>query len=683
MPVTTLKAPGLAVPESRLRSFVESGAVGLSLDEIVSLVRGIAAAPESRSGKDWLKLIENACTGKEAELSDCLAHLIAQERSAVPLREPSLERVGRLRRWLRHEGLDGFVVPRCDEHQGEFVARYAERLHWLTRFSGSAGTAIVLSDQAAIFVDGRYTVQAAAEVDSTVFQICHSKDEALDNWIVEHLGPNGRLGYDPWLHTPAQVETLEAVCARCEAQTVAVRTNPIDDLWIDRPSPPLAPIIVLEERFAGVNSDEKRQRLVETMKRDRLDAFVMCAPDSIAWLLNIRGGDIPFTPVVLSFAIVHVDERIELFIDPRKVTPSVRAHLGGNVFVSTHSELGSALDCLGQKARAVGLSKSGAPKWIDTRLKEAGAHVVYRQDPCVLTKAIKNATEQKGIRAAHVRDGVALVKFLAWLEHAAAADGVTEIEAAEHLERQRAENAFYQGPSFATISAAGSNGAIIHYRATSATNRRLEPGALYLVDSGGQYLDGTTDVTRTVVIGTAFEEERHRFTLVLKGHIAIALARFPKGTTGSQLDCLARVPLWREGLDFDHGTGHGVGCFLSVHEGPQRIAKLADRVAIRPGMIVSNEPGYYKQGAYGIRIENLVLAHPLYISDLAEQEMYAFETLTLAPLDRALVDLDLLTDEEIAWVDSYHSRVFTTLGPLIEDTATRTWLQRATRPLRG
>ncbi|MBF0333108.1 MAG: aminopeptidase P family protein [Alphaproteobacteria bacterium] len=484
----------------------------------------------------------------------------------------------------------------------------------------------------------------------------------MRDWLA---GEGARLGYDPWLHTPDSVEVLK----RTGATMVACDDNPLDAVWTDRPPPPIAPVRPHSLGFAGQSSAEKRAKIAADLAKDRIDAAVLTAPDAVAWLLDIRGGDVPFTPLALGFALIHADASVDLFMDRRKFTPGLDAHLGGSVRARDPEELGVALDTLA--GRVVRIDPAGTAAWIVDRLERAGARIERGGDPCALPKAIKNPIELAGMRAAHRRDGAALVRFLAWLSRAA--PGVGEIEASDRLLAFRRGGERFQGPSFPTISGAGPHGAIVHYHATPRTDRRLEEGMLYLVDSGGQYLDGTTDVTRTLAIGAPGAEERHRFTLVLKGHIALATARFPVGTTGSQLDAFARRALWDEGLDYDHGTGHGVGSFLGVHEGPQRIAKLGNRVALAPGMILSNEPGYYQTGAYGIRIENLVAV-------VERPPGLGFETLTLAPIDRTLVQADLLTAAERGWLDAYHARVFDEIGPLV-DADTRAWLWSATRPV--
>ena len=663
------------VDEAELRTLMgEAGIAGEPAD-FLALLDGINAAPDN---PDWLQLVApNASAAIADRLSALRRARAGQPSNASPPRDA---RLAALRARLREGGLAGFVVPRADEHQGEYVPACAERLAWLTGFTGSAGTAVVLRDQAALFVDGRYTIQAPAQVDGASFQIEHLVDSPLSEWAAARLNKDDRLGYDPWLHTADWVEKTAESLGRKGVTLVAVSPNPIDEIWIEQPPPPLSPVVAHAIEFAGQSADEKGAQIGESLRMQGAVAAVLSAPDSIAWLYNIRGGDVPRTPLPLSFAIVHADGRSDLFVDGRKVTSCLRTHLGDRVSVRQPSEFGDALDELSQGGGAVLADPSTAAAWIFERLGRSGVQVLRGADPCALPKACKNGTELDGVRAAHRRDGAALCRFLHWLDREIGRADLTEVAAAEVLHDLRAGHEFFRDLSFDTISAAGPNSAIPHYRVTEESNRPLEAGSLYLVDSGAQYPDGTTDVTRTIAVGTPTAEMRTRFTLVLKGHIALATARFPSGTTGSQIDVLARQYLWQAGLDFDHGTGHGVGCYLSVHEGPQRISKLPNAAALRPGMIVSNEPGYYKAGAYGIRIENLQAVRPAELMSGAERPMLGFEILTLAPIDRSLIDVDLLTPAEVAWVDAYHARVLSEIGPQLDD-GDRVWLKDATRTL--
>ncbi len=589
-----------------------------------------------------------------------------------------------LRAELARRELQGFIVPRADEHQGEYVPAHAERLSWLTGFTGSAGSAAVLPDTAAVFVDGRYTVQVREEIDLALFAPRHVTEEPLSAWLKENLSQGQRIGFDPWLHTDSQVQQLRKAVSAAKGELVACETNPLDAAWQDQPEAPLAKVVSHELDFAGKASFEKRAEIAAKIREAGCHAAVLTLPDSIAWLLNIRGGDVPCTPLALSFLILGDDGVASWFIDDRKLTDAVREELGNGVDVQDPSKLAGMLDDLGKRQARAMVDPTSAPIWVFERLEEAGAEVVKASDPCQLPKAQKNGVELQGTRNAHLRDGAALTRFLSWLDREApaqiAAGELSELDLVNKLLSYRKVDTRFRDSSFETISASGPNGALCHYRVSPENDRRLASGDLYLVDSGAQYLDGTTDVTRTVAIGEPSAEMRDRYTRVLKGHIALALARFPKGTNGGQLDALARYPLWQAGLDYDHGTGHGVGSYLSVHEGPQRIAKAGSNVALLPGMILSNEPGYYKAGAYGIRIENLVAVVQQELQPGEERAMMAFETLTLAPIDTSLIDRSLMSNKEVAWLDAYHLRVREALiGQLEGEDAA--WLQKATQPL--
>lgn len=588
------------------------------------------------------------------------------------------ERLASLRSNIAERGLDGFVVPHADAHQNEFLPPNAERLGWLTGFTGSAGTAVVLADRAAIFVDGRYTLQVRDQVDEDLYEFHHLVEAPVTEWLMDALSSGKRLGVDPWLHTQAGVQKLRRSLDTVGADLVLVENNPVDAVWDDQPPPPSAPAVPHEIRFAGRGSDEKRASLGDALAQEGLDAAVLTQPDSIAWLLNIRGSDVDHTPLALSFAILFADGTVDWFLAAEKRSDALTAHLGEGVDIQDLGAFAGGLD--GLEGRRVLAAPDSAAAWVFDRLEQAGAVVLRGSDPVSLSKAIKNEIELAGTRAAHLRDGAALSRFLHWLSESAPAGGIDEMSAAAKLAEFREPGEYFRDLSFGTISGSGPNGAIVHYRVTPDTNRTLATGELYLVDSGAQYLDGTTDVTRTVAIGAPSDEMRDRFTRVLKGHIAIATARFPVGTSGAQLDILARHALWLAGLDYDHGTGHGVGSYLGVHEGPQRISKTGSSIPLQPGMIVSNEPGFYKEGAFGIRIENLVaVAHS---SDVpgGERPMLGFETLTLAPIDRTLIDTRLLRAEERSWMDAYHARVAAVIGPLLDGTA-RDWLLEVTAPL--
>jgi Xaa-Pro aminopeptidase len=653
------------------------------LEELERLIEGVLAAP-AEVGTGWHMLVADPITSDLADALEALQAARAEVyRNGLSTQDfaelPRAVRLGRLRQQLVSQGLDGFIVPRADEHQGEYVPPRGQRLAWLTGFTGSAGAAIVLRDRAALFVDGRYTLQAAAQVDTQVFEIHHLIDEPPERWIGTALTAGAVLGYDPWLHTPNDVERLRAATEKVGASLRAVPENPLDKVWSGRPAAPIAPVVAHPDRFAGESAQSKRIRIGRGLAEDGAAAAVLTMPESIAWLLNIRGGDVPHTPLPLSFAILRQDGSVTLFVDGRKLAPGIERHLGNGVTIMPPEALGPALDALAAEGGRVQVDPATAASWIFDRLQAAHADIHRAADPCLLLKACKNSVEIDGTRAAHRRDGAALTRFLAWLAREAPKGGLGEIAASDRLEAMRREGEHFRDLSFPTISGAGSNGAIVHYRAMPETEKHLQPGTLYLLDSGAQYLDGTTDVTRTVSIGEPTREMRDRFTRVLKGHIALALARFPKGTTGTQLDAFARRALWQKGLDYDHGTGHGVGSYLGVHEGPQRISKAPNGQALLPGMIVSNEPGYYKTGAYGIRIENLVLVQPA-TDDATEREMLGFETLTLAPIDRNLIDASLLDEDEIAWLNGYHKRVHETLTPLV-DAETACWLANATTPI--
>lgn len=593
------------------------------------------------------------------------------------------ERLTALRAELETKQLDGFLVPLADEHQGEFIAKRSQRLAWLTGFGGSAGLAIVLTDKAAIFVDGRYTLQVRDQVDTTAIEPVALAETSPESWLRENLPKGSRLGFDPWLHTSSGTARLRVACTEAGAELAPVEQNPIDRVWQDQPPAPLGPVLSLAEAHAGIASLEKRLQFSVGLKEAHCSASVLSAPDSIAWLLNIRGSDVPNTPLALGYAIVHVSGDVDWFIDDRKIPESTRRSLDSGVSILPPVDFADRLAALGKYDGAVRVDPASAPEWIRLTLEPAGASLSAGTDLCALPKACKNSAEIAGTRAAHIRDGAALTTFLAWLAEEAPKGGVTEISAADRLYECRRTDGKFRGLSFDTISGSGPNGAIVHYRVTAETDRKLNPGDVYLVDSGAQYLDGTTDVTRTVFIDDgkgASTEAIERNTRVLKGHIAIATARFPIGTHGSQIDALARLALWEAGLDYDHGTGHGVGSYLGVHEGPQRISKQGGGVAMEPGMILSNEPGYYKEGGYGIRIENLVIVATSGDPTATERTMLEFETITLAPIDRNLIDRDLLTADERDWLDAYHARVRDTLSPLVDEEV-RSWLEHATAPI--
>jgi Xaa-Pro aminopeptidase len=584
-----------------------------------------------------------------------------------------------IREELRKQGLDGFLIPHEDEHQNEYLPDANERLSWATGFTGSAGAAVVMADRAAVFVDGRYTLQVKAQVDPALFEARDLVEGGVPLYIEESAKAGQVIGYDPRLHSPDALGWLKIAADKAGATLKPVNDNPVDVAWAaERPIPPEAPIAPHPVEFSGEESADKRARVGEAVAKAGADAALLTAPSSIAWLFNVRGGDVIRSPLPLGQAILNKDGTAELFIDPVKITDGLPAFLGNQVTLARPDDLPKALSALKGKRVLVDPAQSSA--WCFDTLAAAGAEVVRGADPCALPRACKNAVEIEGARRAHVRDGAALTRFLHWLATEAQTSLPDEVEVVSKLEAFREATGALKDLSFDTIAGAGPNGAIVHYRPTLKTNRRVEAGQLLLVDSGGQYLDGTTDVTRTVAIGEPSPEMRERFTLVLKGHIALASVRFPAGTTGSALDALARAPLWAEGLDYDHGTGHGVGSYLGVHEGPQRIAKAANTTALRPGMILSNEPGYYKTGEYGIRIENLQFVTEPVPIDGGERPMLGFEPLTLAPIDRMLVVAERLSPAERAWLDAYHARVLTEIGPLVEPDVAA-WLEGACAPI--
>ncbi|WP_336486425.1 aminopeptidase P family protein [Methylobacterium nigriterrae] len=586
------------------------------------------------------------------------------------------ERAAALRAGLREMRLDGFVVPRADEHQSEYVPANAERLAWLTGFTGSAGTAIVLADSAALFVDGRYTLQAPDQVETGVFTVVPLAEKTPEAWLAEALKPDAVLGYDPWLHTPDGLARLERAAAKAGAALRAVPENPIDAAWAGRPRPPAGAVVPHPPELAGETAEAKLARIRAALAEACCDALVISDPHNLAWAFNLRGADVGHTPLALGYAIVPREGRPGVFLVSPEITAEARAALAPLADLAPRAGFAEALGALARGR--VRLDAATAAAALKDLIEAAGGLADVGPDPVTAMKAVKNAAEIAGTRAAHHRDGLAVTRFLAWLDREAASGDLGEIAAVEALEDFRAAGGLLRDVSFPTISGSGPNGAIVHYRVTRATDRTVRTGELFLIDSGAQYADGTTDITRTVAVGEPSPEMRDRFTRVLKGHLAIGRAVFPEGTTGAQIDALARTALWQAGLDFDHGTGHGVGAFLSVHEGPQRIAKTGT-VALKPGMILSNEPGYYRAGVYGIRIENLILVEPRAVAG-GERSMLGFETLTLAPYDRRLIETALLDADEIACIDAYHARVREALGPDLGD-GTRAWLERATAPL--
>ncbi len=591
----------------------------------------------------------------------------------------SRRRLDELRRELAARGLTAYLVPRADCHQNEYLPPSEERLAWLTGFTGSAGMAIVLRDKAVLFVDGRYTEQARLEADTSLFTFAHIVEHPPHRWIEENLTAEDRLGYDPWLHTAESIERIGKACSASGAALIATEPNLVDRIWTDRPAPPLAPVSLHPLRLAGETTEQKLARIDTELEKLRANALVVSDAHGAAWTFNIRGGDVRHTPLPLAFAIIPRAARPTLFIDARKLSNAVRSEIERVADVREPADLGAALQALGSRKTSVRLDHATAADALARIINGAGGRIALSADPVAQMKAVKNAAEIAGARAAHKRDGAAVVRFLAWFDRNASSGKLSEIDAVAALETFRRETGALKDISFPTIAGVGPDGAIVHYRVTSRSNRPILPGQLFLIDSGAQYEDGTTDITRTIAVGEPTDEMRDRFTRVLKGHIAVARALFPEGTTGAQIDPFARRFLWDAGLDFDHGTGHGVGSYLSVHEGPARLSKLGT-AALRRGMILSNEPGYYKSGAYGVRIENLMLVVEGPQVDASEKPLNAFETLTLAPIDRRLIVREMLTAAEIAWLDAYHARVFDELAPLC-DAPTKEWLTAATQPI--
>ncbi len=648
--------------------------LGAAAADLRALLAGIAAAPP-RPPDAWLPLVTPA--GDGAAVRDDLVALV-DALAPAPDPTPLDARPDAVRAAMHEQGVDAFVVPHADEHQGEWVPARAERLAWLTGFTGSAGTAVILPDGLHLFVDGRYTLQAERQVPATVTRH-DTENEQPHAWLGETLAADVRLGYDPWLHTENQRRRLHDACHRAGAVLVPVAANPVDAAWTAQPPAPVGPVGLHDDSFAGRPAADKRREAGATLTDQGEAAAVLAAPESIAWLLNLRGGDVPYTPVFRAFAVLHADGAVALFVDRRKLLPGAADALEG-VTLHPPDALAETLDALARDGARVRVDPDGTPVWIVDRLRAGGADVRTGADPCRLPRARKTGAELDGARAAHRRDGIALARFLAWLDEQAGDGAMTELSAARHLAAQRAKGEHYAGLSFPTISAVGANAAVVHYVATPETDAPLTPGNLYLVDSGGQYRDGTTDVTRTVAVGDPPPEAVRAYTLALKGHMALARQRFPRGTRGGQLDALARTALWEAGLDYDHGTGHGVGSFLGVHEGPQRLSKRPDDTPLEPGMILSIEPGYYRAGAFGLRIENLAAVVPD-PREGDERDMLGFEILTLAPLDPALIDPARLTRDETAWLAAYHARVHDTLAPLL-DAETGGWLAAVTAAFR-
>ncbi len=597
----------------------------------------------------------------------------------------SADKLKSLRAEMAKDGLDGFVIPRSDEFLGEYVPPSAERLAWFTGFTGSAGISVALQSKAVVMTDGRYQIQIRQQVNAAQFEIADSQAESAGAWIARSAAKGAVIGYDPRLHTAREIEVMEESLRQAGMTLKAVNDNPIDRLWQARPAPPAGKVSIFPDSIAGRSLHEKKQIVMDAVTAKGGAAGVVALSDSIAWMLNIRGDDLKCVPVALSHAIVNaLDGQIEWFVDAAKIPPDVMAHLGNSVIIRSPSDLDKRLVDIAAAAKAVDkpvlLDPARSPIYFRQALGDAGAKVADYKDPCIDPRAQKTSAEKAGIEKAHVLDGAAVVKFLHWLDGAVPSAGISEIDVENKLEGFRKESPEYKGPSFDTIAGFAGNGAITHYRATPQTSKMIDTDGLLLVDSGGQYPFGTTDITRTIAIGTPSDEMRVNFTRVLKGHFAIAMAQFPSGTTGQRIDSLGRAPLWAAGLDFDHGTGHGVGCYLSVHEEAASISPRGQE-PLKPGMLISNEPGFYKEGEYGIRIENLVMVEEAGNRiDKKSTVMLKFNTVTLAPYDRRMIKSDMLNAEEKQWLNNYHARVYTTLKPLL-NTQQADWLRDSTQPI--
>ena len=661
---------------SRLQTFLEETGETISLEDMISIVEGVNASALAANDNSWLDMVGVERNEKLKLLLLELRKSYIQLNGPFTDAEPQIERIDLVREKMLEYDLDGLLVPRADEYQSEYLPACSERLKWLTGFDGSAAFAMILKSKAAIFTDGRYMLQIREQVDQNYFEIVNIADTSPIDWLKKLASDYDRIGFDPWLHTCYEIEQFTVGLKSKKIALVPLRVNPLDQLWTDRPLSPLAPIIPHPDVYSGESLSAKFNRMIDIMGENSEDAVIISSPESIAWLLNIRGSDVAKTPLPLSFLILHTRGKAELFVDQRKIITATKKHFGNLVSVFPTEEFGHSLDELVLQKNKIRLDPKFCPAWINSRIKTDASSISVGDDPTLILKAVKNETELRGARAAHKRDGAAFVRFLHWFSLNAVTEKLDEITVASKLEAFRAEDRLFRGLSFDTISGSGPNGAIVHYRVTEKSNRQIKLRDLYLVDSGAQYLDGTTDITRTIAVGDPGDEARNYFTRVLKGHIALATSKFPRGTTGSQLDALARMPLWAAGVDYDHGTGHGVGSYLGVHEGPQRISKSPNAVQLQPGMIISNEPGFYKEGAYGIRLENLVIVQPETIEN-SNLEMLSFETITLAPFDITMINTSLLTDDEVQWLNAYHLRVRRELTPLL-DSKDSDWLLKAT-----
>ena len=664
---------------SSLQALIEEHGIETDGADAWARLRAVASAPESLvDGPDVGLVLPGAAGDQIAAVSSAVADAIRAQTRAYQAdigTENGKARVALLRDLLAKEGVRGCVVPMADEFQNEYVPIPAQRLAWLSGFSGSAGTIVVLDDKAAIFVDGRYTLQVGDQVNTDVFEtLGHDK---VGDWLKDNLQAGDVLAYDPWLHTGNGVTALLKACEAVESTLVPFATNPVDAVWEDQPPAPLSRFVPQSVIFAGEDAASKRQRIGEAVAEEGAQLAVLTSPDSIAWLLNIRGADVAHTPLPLSYALLGMNGAVELFCDQRKCDDVLVEHLGTDVRLSAMEDLDGRLMQLGAEGASVMIDPARCPSAAADMLSGAGAKLIEKADPCQAAKAIKNEIEMEGMRSAHIRDGLAMVRFMAWLDRQDPTT-VDEFAVADQLQVLRAEGDHFRDLSFPTIAGSGPNGAIVHYGATDETNRFLKDGEFLLVDSGAQYLDGTTDATRTYPIGKISEEQIDRFTRVLRCHITLASAVFPKGTTGHQLDVLARAPLWEAGLNFAHGTGHGVGAYLGVHEGPHNISPRAGGVALDVGVVISNEPGFYKAGDYGIRCENLILVVPANVGE--DGEYFTFEALTLAPFDRRAINPDIMTQSELDWLNAYHQRVFEAHEEAL-DEVDLAWLAAATAPI--
>lgn len=664
--------------DSNLEQLLRASNETRGLTEVRKVLAGVIAAPANIAAPElWLTLFR---TDGNTELETQLTAL--KNQMAVARNMATQDKLGDLRTEMKKQGIDGFYVPRADEFQGEYVPECNERLAWVTGFTGSAGAAVILTDKAGFFTDGRYTLQAQAQVNAKDFEIGSTVDKegTPAAWIEKNVKAGTKFGIDPWMHTPNEVKAIREAVEKAGATLVLVNINPLDAAWKGRPAAPLTPVQTHPLQYAGISSEDKRHELAAALKAKGADALAIAMPEDICWLLNIRGGDVPCTPFALSYAIAHADGTVDWFIDQNKVTDQVRQWVGGNVRIHDLSQFAASLKQPGKK---IWVDPFMAPLKAHELVREGGSVVLAEKSPLQLMKALKNPTEIQGAINAHIRDGVALTRFLAAISEQGAAARHDEITASDLLQAFRAQGQDFRGLSFDTISGAGGNGAIVHYRSTPETNKPLLAGPVYLVDSGAQYKDGTTDVTRTIAVDNVTPEMKDRFTRVLKGHIQVAMSAFSEGTTGDKLDIKARACLKEAGLDFAHGTGHGVGSYLSVHEGPCGISPRSTTVPLAPGMIISNEPGYYKQGEYGIRIENLVTVIDTGKTDAEGKKLMGFKTLTLAPIDRNLIETSLLTDDELKWLNDYHAQARNTLLPLLQplDPKAVEFLKKATEPL--